>query len=619
MKKITVTLPKAAEYNAAENCAENLRINALGCVPVGLPKQLLANAGTYTQRVGSRLLSVAADGKTLSLDGREAGTLSGCFLSALADGNRTIIFTDAGIEWLQGDALEGASPQHAGVAFSAVQSSQTLTAEVTPPSKLSGSYTRTNEALQADDCRAMVAPVESALNQLSASAALRGMLTQPAWVAWRMTDADGRVVAQSEPIRFGRLQGAAPLSFAASKSGSTVSVSGTASLSVSPYSLKLSIPRSNSAFWRRFVRNLEVILWPDCVQVAGTSGHLNADSLTVTPQLAEPSRQGSGIIAARVALPLEGATATLFLDNLGDAADSEMTYGNLPVSIVHCAGTINAYALNGEPGVIAVAPAADPLRLKVKTKICRGDILRICSPAGSAGGWNYGRHHLLAFATDGVYAVSVDSSMTRIAASLICSEGVSRSDAVGVAPDCIYFATSTGNLLRLKGSRVEPQNLPLVAEAVCWSAPYGELWVMIKGGPLYAMTADKLLTRRSIITADRFVEPAMAVDYQGVLRNLAEEESVAVAVKWCRRMEFDSKGKEHRVAWHIDAQNSVSLLLGISLDCGGAPQRALQLSVDGPINAPLTATFRAPRRSHLTASLAGLLQPPARLSALALH
>lgn len=626
MKNIDIKLSGAGRFSREGEYAENLRMNALaggaGCVGVGVPVVGLHDAGSRTVSLGGKILTVGSDMRTLALDGVPAGELSGHFLSALADGDRMIIFTDSGPEWLSGDSLQGAAPGVTDVALTVGTSVSSLSAEVSPPSTLSGTYTRLTEALQDVDCRAMVALVMSALDQLRASAALRGLLTQPAWVSWRMVDVDDRIVARGVPQRVGELQGGGNLTFRAAKTDTSFSLSGTSTVSVNAYGLTLSVGRSASEFWRRRVRTLEVILWPDCMRVASTSGNFVAvdsstSTLTVAPRLEETARSGDGIIAARVDMPLEGVTFSLFLSDFGDASEGAESVGadGLHVSVLHAAGSINAYALNDEPGVIAVAPASDPLRPVVKSRICRGDILRICSPAGGGGGWNFGRHHLVAFASDGVFAVGVDGALSKISATPICGEGVARADAVAAAPDALYFATSAGRLLRLRGARIERVSVAVEPVALVWCGAFGELLLMDSGGTLYALDGAGGLSARTLFSGRRFVEPAMVVDGKGELRMLEREAGEDVNVEWRSRVADGGAAIRRRAEWVIDAADS-DLTLSITLDGGGVPQRALELLLRGPVNAPVSAVFRAPRRPWLTARLAGRVSPPARLTAL---
>ncbi len=613
MKTIQICLPKAAEWDAAENYAENLRMSAAACVPVGLPQIIVNNAGEYTTALNGHILTVGTDRRTLYIDGMSAGTLSGNFLSALANGENTLIFTDNGTEWLSGSQLQGSAPGVTDVEISTVASSQ-LSTEVIPPDKLSGTYTRTSEALQAADCRAMVSPVASALEKLSVSARVRGLLTQPAWVSWRMLDIDGRTIATGTPERIGTLQGASLLTFSASKTDSTVQISGTATLTIQTFGLTLKVGRSTSEFWRKRIRSIEIILWPDCVKVSGATGHINIPTLSVTPRIEETERIGEGIIAARMDFPFEGINSTISIGNFGDYTTAELE--DLKVTASHCAGTINAYALSDQTGVLAIASAADPLSVTVMARICRGKIIRICSPAGGGGGWNYGRHHLLVFASDGVYTVSVDGAMTKISSTPICTEGIARFDAVSIAADAIYMASATGYLLKIKGARVERVPLPVSVSAICWSAIFGELLMWGNDAKLYALSDSGELSVRSIIGVRRFVEPDMVVDRNGALRSLSIESNGTTLVQWRRRVSVTETDLERHVEWFIDAENTFALKLSILLDSGNSPQRALELEINGPINAPITGVFRAPVRPYMSAAIGGLIIGSARLKSI---
>lgn len=623
-------LPEATEWDVAGNYAENLRPAVIagreGCVPTGRARTVLADAGARTEALsGGSMLTVGADGRALALDGRAAGTLGADFRAVLADGDGAIVFTaGGGREWVSGGSLQGAAPGAPDVTLAATAPGQRLTAEVTPVSPLKGTYNRMTEPLQAVDRAAMVAPVEAALRSVRTQALLRGMLTQPAWVGWQMRDTGGRIVARGEPQRFGALQGDAPLQFRAPKSGTTFSPTGSATLAVEAYGLTVSVGRSDSAFWRGRVRELEVVMWADCMRVSGTTGRLTeldaaASTLTVTPQLEETAREGAGVVAARIERPLEGVAMTLFLSDAG--AGVEAAAGEEPFTpvAVYAGGSIVAYALEDVRGGIGIARSDDPLRLTARARVSRGEIVRICAPVGSGGGWNYARHHLLVFATDGIYAVSVDSGLTRISSTAVCGEGIARADAVAVAPAAVYAATSRGSLLSLTGTRVRAVASPLTPVAVVWSAPFGELWVMNADGRLAALTASGRASMRTLFRAVRFVEPAMAVGISGTLLDLADEEAAVMPIVWRRRVPDASGALERRVIWTIDTARAAGLTLAVLADGGGTPQRVVELTVNGPVNAPLTARFRAPRRAFLTAAVHGLTAPPSRLVAVAIR
>lgn len=627
-----IELPKAAEWSVAGNYAENLRSATIaghrGCVPVGHARTLLADAGAHTAVLtDGRVVSVGTDLRTLSIDGSPAGTLGADFLSALADGGQIIIFTTAGAEWFSDGTLQGAAPGAPEVSIGLNAQTVRFTAEVVPPSPLKGTYNRLSESLQAIDRQAMVAPVEAALRSVRAQALLRGMLTQPSWISWQMKDIDGRVIARGEPARFGSLQGNTPLAFRAGKSGTVFSPTGSATLAVEAYGLNIEIARARSEFWQKRVRMLEVIMWADCMRVKGTTGHFteldsSTSTLTVTPQLEETERGEEAVVAARIDYPLLGVSANLALDELEwcTPGAEAVTAGTSVTPTEICpAGSINVYVPAGAPGSVEIAPAGNPLHPQLRATVCRGRILRVCPPVGSGGGWNYGRHHLLAFATDGIYAVSIDSALTRLSATRICTDGIVRPDAVTASPDAVYVATASGRLLALTGTRTREVAAPVAPVALGWSATFSELLVLGADGRIAAIGADGRASMRSLFRAGRMVGTSMAVDSAGALRDLAVEDAGPVPVVWRRREPDADSGKSlwRRAVWMLDSERAIGLSLAILADGGGTPQRLIELTVNGPVNAPLTAAFRAPRRPYLTAELHGVLVAPARLLAVA--
>lgn len=625
-----ITLPKAAQWSETDNYAENLRaaIIAGECatVPTGNPATRLTDAGWRTLVLSDgRILTVADDFVTVALDGCPAGRLASEFRTAMADGDRVIVFTANGREWIDGGTLQAPEPGTPQVEITTAEG-RPLSAEVIPPAPLKGVYSRMTGALQNVDCQAMGAQIGAALSAITSQAAALGMLVNPSWVGWQMVDVDGRIVARGEPERFGTLQGNSTLRFTASKTGSTFVPVGSDMLSANAFALAVKVERSANDFWRRRIKSLEIIVWPNCAEVSGSTGHfteINSESsaLTVAATLKETERSGSGIIAARIDMPLEGSMCTLKLSELDSHARDEASLGNVaptPTEVC-CSGSLTAYVLEPDCGVIGIADVADPLRLTARARICRGDILRICSPVGSAGGWNYGRHHLLAFATDGVYAVSVDGPLLKISSTRVCAEGIARADAVTASPHAVYAVTSNGSLLAFTGSKVRSVASPVASPiAVTWCGRYGELIVLGSGGVMAAIDREQRASLRTLFRAERLVDPGMAVDSTGALRDLADEADAPVVVKWQRREPMRAGALRRRVTWVIDTAAAAGLTLTLLADGGGSPQRIIELNVDGAVNSPLEAVCSCPRRRYVTAALRGTLTPPARLLALML-
>lgn len=225
---------------------------------------------------------------------------------------------------------------------------------------------------------------------------------------------------------------------------------------------------------------------------------------------------------------------------------------------------------------------------------------------------------MLAFASDGIFAVSVDSSLTRIAAAPVSGEGVMRRDAVCVTPEAVFVASGTGNLLNIKGSRVEIIPAPVIAKAVGYSARFRELWLVDGEGGAVTLSADMRVAARTLFKVKRFDNDDMAVDSNGGLRALDSEDPPMVPIVWRRRVR-DSRMAGcntrlgRRVTWTLDSERAVDLKLSILADNGGSVQPIIELLANGPVNAPIAATFRAPARTYLTASISGIMRPPTRL------
>lgn len=627
-----IDLPKAADWDAAENYAENLRETKVagitGCIPVGTPAILAENAGAITEVLpGGNILAVSDDRHDLFLNGEAAGSLGSPLAAILPQGNNeALLFTPDGVEIFANGKLQEGAPGLDSVQISVNETTEPATEVVEMP-PFSGSYSRPYGVLTDADTDAAAEAVSAALNSLEARARAAGKWIFPVQIAWRMLDSDGRIILQSPPIAVGTMPKLSPLQFNAIHSETTLSVVNTSLLQVNFFDLRVQIKASASQFWQNRVAAIEIISWPMLARPVGVSGSFtqtdsSASSLTLTASLSEPDFDSTAPrLIARIKSPLEfGADSAL---NRIDESPCEYQYSTdcntiLP-SAVCDAGTITAYGLADKPGMLAVASGSDPLLIRATRRICMSKILRITPPAGTAGGWNYGRHHLLAFTVDGIYAVSIDSSMRTISSSRLAPLGIERADAVSVSPEAIYVASISGNLLRLKGTRIETLKIPITPKAVCRNVRNGELWVAPGLGCPMVMNDSGGVSLRTDITIDRFIEPAMAVDSSGRLRNLADENPADdTYIEWRRREICEVREQMRKALWVIDAERASNLSLQVLADSGGAPQRLLELTANGPINAPVAASFRAPRRAFFTAKLRGSLRSPARLLQLTL-
>lgn len=625
MTTVKIDLPAAGEWADGENMAINLRAaRGVGSpsVPAGVPAVVTADAGAACEVMESgALLTVGADMLSLSLDGEDAGRLGAPFLSLLpeGEGNEALIFTTAGAEWFAEGRCQGSAPADLDVKIESEEVETTFSATVLCPD-LKGPYSRLSGELTADDRRRAAEAVGDALASVAAQARGRGLFVGPCRVGWRLVDAAGRTIAAVAPQTVGSLPALPTLHFTATKSGTAFSVATTDTLSLAGRRLRLTVGRSASEFWRRRGVRIEVSVIPDCMELSGVTGRLAEQSsttstLSLTP-LAAASVGGGAALGAAVGNPLDGVDMVLAPVASADLGVSSSAESPVVASVAFRSGSLTAYALEGRTGVMAVASSADPLAVRAEARVCRGRIVRICAPAGMSGGWNYGRHHLLVFATDGIYAVSVDGRLQTVSSACVCDgAGISRPDGVVATPSALYVATSAGRLLRVRGARVERVDVACAAVAVGRGDVCDELWILGRDGRVFVLDGRGRLSMRSTVAVRRFVGGGgFAVDTAGALRDLGREEASEVAVGWCRRFVAPAaSGRARRVEWRLDSAGVTNLDLSLSVDSGGGRQRVVALRVNGAVNAPVSADLRLARRPWLTAQLGGVVAPATRL------
>lgn len=621
---IKIDLPKCGEWDSTENYAKNLRMSrGGGCVPTGIPAVAVADAGVESCLIGDRVLSVGDDRHELRLDGVAVGSLGDVFRAVLPTDDGAIVFTDSGPEWLVGATLHGGAPQTA-VTLRAERGGD-LSEQVTLPA-LKGQYPRSEGELSAVDVPGVLSAVRETLGHLQTQASGGGARVQPVVAAWRLLDADGRVVARGTPVSLGLgVQGGDTMRFSASHSGNSMTIEGTALMTVATWRLKVDVSASASDFWRERIVRLEVIAadFEDVIRgVGGRFVSVNSSesrlvlSAVTAPEEAEAEAmariESQGRVVAVIENPLGGFSGDIGMDADGAVAAAGVALETLKPTGAWSFGSMTVYAAGDSAGTLLTAQSADPLQPIGREKVCRGRIMSVTTPVGSGGGWNYGRHHLLVFATDGIYGVSVDRTLKVMTSTLLHPYGVGRRDGVVATPQAVYVATDGGLLLRLKGSRAEEVETPFAAVAVTYVGEMRELWLLGADGRIATIDSCGRCTQRTDLTVTGFPIAGYATDRANALRALAREGNEAVVVEWGRNMDAPLGGV-HGVSWRLESAQAIGLRLTLTGDSGGTPQRLLELMVEGTVNAPVSTRFVSPPRLRLSAKLRGGLAYPSRL------
>jgi len=622
--ELKIELPECGKWDLQRNFAENLR-SAVGggCVPTGVPTVALADAGVECVALGDRLLTVGDDRHELRIDGVGIGSLGAPFRALLEGDGSAIVFTDAGPEWIDGTTLHGSAPC-GGIGLS-VEASGRLSAQVVLPA-MTGTYPRSEGELSASDVAGVLAAVVQTAGELENRGARLGVGVQPKLVGWRMVDVDGRVVAVGEPQMLGAgTQGCDTLEFAARHSGNSFQIDGSALMDVATWGLRLDVEKSASEFWQKRIARIEILAIDLENVICGVGGRFASTGsggsvLSVTPVAdVETARvrararfESEARVEAVVYFPLRGFSGQVLLSGNGPIAGNNNQVADMRPRVARRFGSMTVYVSGAETGVLQTAFSSNPLQLVGSERVCPGQILSVTSPVGSGGGWNYGRHHLLLFSSDGIYGVSIDRTLKVITSTLLHAAGIGRSDAVAATPSAVYVATTEGSLLRLRGSRAEQIESPLQPVAVTYVMLTGELWILGADGRAATIDRRRRCSLRSDVSPVRFVPPGYAIDRSNAVRALARESRETDAVKWCGSVDF-AVGGFHRCRWRIESADATDLRLQLLADSGSTPQRLLELTADGPVNSPIEARFASPRRLRLTARLHGRLASSSRL------
>lgn len=619
-------LPTSENFSPDTHFAANLRPQNGALTPCGCPRTLLPSAGARNFRLESgQILSVGPDMHTLYIEGREIGSLSSPFGALLPGG--LILTTNGQAEWIVNGSLCGAFQSGLDFTFTAQPRQQTQVS--VEPLSFSGTYQRSSGTLTAKDSASAASALRMALKDMEQSAADSGLRLQPVWVAWQIKDADSRVIARSEPVCVADFQCLQGFTMPVTHSGTKLTAAGSGVMTGAPYSLHLSMERCPDDWKRAKAARLEVYVGPQIQFLTGAQGVFEAidsshSALVVAPTgsdaaglaaakaSARTSFASQGRLCLEVNWPLEGFEADIPVA----ALDADQSWGrNLgePHAIeALCAGSATFLADAERTGVMLTALSSAPTSPVGEQKVASGRILRICTPAGGGGGWNYGRYHLLVFATDGIYAVSADRSLSVISSTLIHQHGISRPDAVAVSANAIYCATTSGQLLRIKGSTIAPLELPFTPVALC--SVGSELWVVTAEGNTLTINSAGGICRRTDCAAVSFstgLHP-LAVDTAGALRDLAYELPLPTAVEY--RAPLSEPLPRHALAaWHISSPLATDLRLSLHAHSGATPVPVVTLKVQGQINAPIRARVLAPCRPYATLTLAGSLAPTSKI------
>lgn len=297
-------------------------------------------------------------------------------------------------------------------------------------------------------------------------------------------------------------------------------------------------------------------------------------------------------------------------------ADSDYV---IPATVAKDTPTANA---------IMASPADAPYSITGHCITGRGVIHRITRSTGSASAWNFARQHLLVWASDGIYSLSVNSSRTTLGATQLHPTGVARADAVASSPWAIYGALTDGSVCFITGSRVTPLIRAGTAAAIGYEPVRHELWIKQTDGmetlvmPLPACSGH--YSRSEPVIAKFHDAPGRlyATGTDGHILDLGAEteDREPVAVEYSARIPTGLQPgcRMKMLRWDIQSAHA-DLTTALRTDSGAGAANSyplISLTTGGPVNAPLRARMAVRPGPWLTFTAQGLCDRDTRMGTL---
>lgn len=258
-------------------------------------------------------------------------------------------------------------------------------------------------------------------------------------------------------------------------------------------------------------------------------------------------------------------------------------------------------------------------------------ILPVARPSTSA--WESSRSRYNLMGTDGIYTLSLNKS-TLMTPVLIDSRPVMRPDAVATvtrnSSGACNYAIAGNDLVEIDGSRVNTITRSIDASMLTWCPRHGELLAIPPSGNPDTPSRSLVMHTDSGRWSTRLLPP---VSHSYSTTSLSRLTSLATNTLYDMQHEVQSPVRciytaslktnpRHivrsvpfidEITVDITCEN-ISGTITLAGHHGRGPSRILsRLTIQGPVNRPVTHHTLMPARYHMTATLDAMLSPDARL------
>lgn len=272
-----------------------------------------------------------------------------------------------------------------------------------------------------------------------------------------------------------------------------------------------------------------------------------------------------------------------------------------------------------ERGCVAVSRLDSPLRLTALAKAVDGDVVAVTPAVRSSSSWDFARAHFYAFATTGVFAISVNAARDALSAHLIDSRKVADKRVVAYMANAVY-AVASGDLVAVTGSKSTTLRRGVSLSSIAWDSGGGLLWCVDNSASVLRLFDFE---NGSETTAD--VTKGVVVCHVGGKLMLADGNRLST-------VNYASHGS-HKIEWShtIHLPNPMRYLQSVTFfmsaswfdgtlsvrahggagDMDSYPMTALE--VKGEVNSPVAARIVASPRPYVTIVVEGEVSPDFRL------
>lgn len=261
--------------------------------------------------------------------------------------------------------------------------------------------------------------------------------------------------------------------------------------------------------------------------------------------------------------------------------------------------------------LLAAAPG-NPLVWERCEKAGNRGIVALAPSLGLGSSWQLGRHSLCLFAAEGIYLLSFDTKGKCTGANLLSRRSALRQEAVVPIADGIAFADSTGEICRLRTTKVKPTGI-FCAGGDCtlgYSCRYDEIWAEC-GGEIITVESGGTFYRRNPGNGKLVRLQDTALLAGSSFRSLENEsgDNIAVVLR-TRAIETGGGRRLGGVLWNVVGDNmeiSLSAYSENGRSCCGSLISTLKAA--GTVGAPLVHRVIAPYSRTIRLEIKGTVKP----------